>query len=548
MRDGGVRVNSKRKLHAGKARRWSGLEVGAKGAAGDVEEGCAVATEFAADRSKREDVSQHEHDMNDVPNISSLRTPNFRKVHTDPSTVKAAQDKWILKLEGQDNLRTNNPSPPVSRVWRKVHIGTDISEDPDQLLRRPREKTQSKKFGYAQEKWMQQRAEERKGALEGSGAVEDMRGANRELNIPSRRDAIEHRRDDEGDSRVSRIIEAFSGASLIPIQLDGANSTGQETRRATGREEPPAFVVKKVEFIKTTPHVGFPSIVDSTSPGWTTIPSRRIPSSSPPTEHEKNEGQNPTEPFPTLSQLSETNHPVSLSVEAAALQDLHPPLPDPLPDSAVWDKIPTVHLHNRLRSLTTTKNAYSKISQLVAYLIRVRGEQPALKHYDALIRANADAELGSAKVVRHLLQEMKISGIGADSGLYHGILQVLAIHPDYLLRDQILQEMKIKWFGLSPEGWHNYVIGLIRDRQYEVAMDNLDQMQIDNIAVQPWLYDIFMFQLCDAGELDEVLRLLKYRFEHDREAIETSIWYYVLDAFVKAYHVSICFSIDSLSY
>jgi len=36
----------------------------------------------------------------------------------------------------------------------------------------------------------------------------------------------------------------------------------------------------------------------------------------------------------------------------------------------------------------------------VELLIREKGEKPALIHYDALIRANVDAEFGSAEVVR----------------------------------------------------------------------------------------------------------------------------------------------------
>ncbi|KUJ17029.1 uncharacterized protein LY89DRAFT_585556 [Mollisia scopiformis] len=201
-----------------------------------------------------------------------------------------------------------------------------------------------------------------------------------------------------------------------------------------------------------------------------------------------------------------------------------------------FDDIPLVHLHDQLAKLIKTKDGYFRICELVTYLLEDRGEKPSLVHYDALIRANAVAEYGGADVVKHLLQEMKELGIGADNGLYHGVLQVLAIHPDYLLREQILQEMKMKWFGLSPEGWHNYVVGLLRDRQYEVAIDKLEQMHTDNIMVQPWLYDIFMFQLCDAGELDEVFKLLKHRFENDRKEIQPSVWYYVLDAFTKAFH------------
>jgi pentatricopeptide repeat protein len=174
----------------------------------------------------------------------------------------------------------------------------------------------------------------------------------------------------------------------------------------------------------------------------------------------------------------------------------------------------------------------------VEYLITERGEEPALVHYHALIRINADAEHGSAEAVERLLKEMKEEGIGADSGLYHAALQALATHPDYLLRNQVMQEMKERWFGLSPEGWHSLIVGLLRDRQFEAAMEKLEQMQSDDIHVQPWLYDIFLYQLCEAGELDEAFRMLRYRFENRRTEISTNIWHYLLDKFSSNYHVS----------
>jgi hypothetical protein len=73
--------------------------------------------------------------------------------------------------------------------------------------------------------------------------------------------------------------------------------------------------------------------------------------------------------------------------------------------------------------MRTEEGAYHRIAELVEYLVTFR-EKPALIHYDSLIRANADAENGSAAVVRDLLVEMKQEGIGPDSGLYHGVLQV----------------------------------------------------------------------------------------------------------------------------
>lgn len=108
--------------------------------------------------------------------------------------------------------------------------------------------------------------------------------------------------------------------------------------------------------------------------------------------------------------------------------------------------------------------------------------------------------------------------------------------------------MKERWFSLSPEGWHNLVVGLLRDRQFELAMDKLEQMRSEQIRIQPWLYDIFTYQLCEADELDEAFKLLRYRTEEDMQEVTPTMWYYLLDTFSAAYHVrSNFFTIFALS-
>lgn len=97
--------------------------------------------------------------------------------------------------------------------------------------------------------------------------------------------------------------------------------------------------------------------------------------------------------------------------------------------------------------------------------------------------------------------------------------------------------MKERWFSLSPEGWHNLVVGLLRDRQFELAMDKLEQMRSEHIRLQPWLYDIFTYQLCEVDELDEAFKLLRYRVEEDMQEVTPTMWYYMLDAFSAAYYV-----------
>ncbi|KAE8452585.1 hypothetical protein EG329_013844 [Mollisiaceae sp. DMI_Dod_QoI] len=370
------------------------------------------------------------------------------------------------------------------------------------------------------------------------------------------------------DVRVSpHPISTFSRPSTIPPRGSISTATRESDARVSHPpdeevvENRPVSFIKKKEDATSAPGSGIPRVPASNSLQWSTILGQGSSAPDPSTTHDRNEDALGEDTVPyqasefvdsysseledaqkhhtsTFSNSSTiTFEPVvSSSLDDESAKSFHYRKFESTERHASKDDIPLVHLHDRLRKFTVTMGSYPQICELVTYLIRNRGEEPALIHYDALIRANADADNGSAEVVKHLLWEMKDMGIGANSGLYHGVLQVLAIHPDYLLREQILQEMKIKWFGLSPEGWHNYVVGLIRDRQYEVAMDKLEQMRSDDIVVQPWLYDIFMFQLCDAGELDEVFKLLQYRYTHSKSEIQDSVWYYVLDAFTKAFH------------
>ena len=48
---------------------------------------------------------------------------------------------------------------------------------------------------------------------------------------------------------------------------------------------------------------------------------------------------------------------------------------------------------------------------------------------------------------------------------------------------------------------------------------------------------------CEAGELDEALKILQYRVEQGDMDISANVWYYVLDACSTNYHVSILPSI-----
>lgn len=91
---------------------------------------------------------------------------------------------------------------------------------------------------------------------------------------------------------------------------------------------------------------------------------------------------------------------------------------------ASLEEVPISELHDLLRTLRTTEGAFEEISSLVSYLVKVRGEEPCLFYYDALVKANADAENGSAAIVEGLMVEMGETGVLPDSEFYHSVLQV----------------------------------------------------------------------------------------------------------------------------
>ncbi|KAH0565350.1 hypothetical protein GP486_001251 [Trichoglossum hirsutum] len=177
-----------------------------------------------------------------------------------------------------------------------------------------------------------------------------------------------------------------------------------------------------------------------------------------------------------------------------------------------------------------------EIRQIVDHLIRERHEQPNLMHYGALIQANVSPRRGSAAMVAAILNEMKDEGIVPDSDVYGSVLQALSVHPDYILRNSVLDEMHQRWYNLRRQGWHDIICGLIRERQYELALDKLEHLQREGIKVKPWLYDQLTYALCEAEEFDEALKIMKFRVMREDPWISGNSWYCLLDAASRCYH------------
>ena len=67
-------------------------------------------------------------------------------------------------------------------------------------------------------------------------------------------------------------------------------------------------------------------------------------------------------------------------------------------------------------------------------------------------------------------------------------------------------------------------------------MDTLQNVQQEGIRIQPWIYDLLIFNLCDAGEHDEALSILEMRAEKGEQLISGNIWHHILDTASSAFH------------
>lgn len=103
--------------------------------------------------------------------------------------------------------------------------------------------------------------------------------------------------------------------------------------------------------------------------------------------------------------------------------------------------------------------------------------------------------------------------------------------------------MKARWISLSPLGYHHLIISHLRDREYELALSVFYSLHHRHIPVEPWLYDILIYVLSEAGELSTALSILKSRAEDpDRNPlypdpldVSPGVWPYFLDTCAAAY-------------
>ncbi|KAL2159960.1 hypothetical protein VTH06DRAFT_2093 [Thermothelomyces fergusii] len=200
---------------------------------------------------------------------------------------------------------------------------------------------------------------------------------------------------------------------------------------------------------------------------------------------------------------------------------------------------PTPVIYEVLRRLRGLEGQSNKIRRLVRYLVEERGERPNAFLYEALVTANWDTATGSANELAEIYKEMRTAGIQPSPGWYHSALRLLAIHPDYLIRNAFLARMKAQGIELSDEGKFSVAVGLLRDGQYEMALDYWDELCGAGTRIPEWVSSTFIYVLVMRGFVDEAVQLFRQVLAAaggSPSAVSLPLWSYLLDECSRNLH------------
>lgn len=97
--------------------------------------------------------------------------------------------------------------------------------------------------------------------------------------------------------------------------------------------------------------------------------------------------------------------------------------------------------------------------------------------------------------------------------------------------------MRSDWVEFTTDHRVHVVIGMLRDGQYEMAFDELEDLVSEKVPVPYWLFEILVFTFGKLGFLEEAMLALEYRQGRiDAPPASSNLLYYMLDACSAAYH------------
>lgn len=229
------------------------------------------------------------------------------------------------------------------------------------------------------------------------------------------------------------------------------------------------------------------------------------------------------------------------------VQQAHPPPSRASRDKHPLARLPTHVLYEHVRA-EGAKGHFDEVLAICRVLVKDRGEALNKDMYTALLHSFVSSNNGTAGKVRKVLEEMGFWGAIDESSEGQGrieldargcecVLEVLAVHPDYLLRTEILEYMKSRWFTLSDRGQNFVVAGMLRERHFEHALEILEDMIRKKVRVEDWLLDKAMWILLEFGEVEEAFHVLHLRERLQNTCgttrsvkISDALWAALLDA------------------
>lgn len=215
--------------------------------------------------------------------------------------------------------------------------------------------------------------------------------------------------------------------------------------------------------------------------------------------------------------------------------------------------LPTHILYEDLRH-AGAKGHFDEVMRICRVLIQDRGQRPDQAMYAAILHSFASSTEGTAGKCRKVLEEMGFWSAASDMEGSGGakveldvrgcenVLEALAVHPDYLLRAEVLEYMREKWFTLSDRAHCFVVAGLLRERLFEQALETLEDMCRKKVRVDEWVWSEAMWLLLEFGEVEEAFYVLGLKESvSDAETagaaygvkLSNALWGALLDAAAK---------------
>jgi len=130
--------------------------------------------------------------------------------------------------------------------------------------------------------------------------------------------------------------------------------------------------------------------------------------------------------------------------------------------------------------------------------------------------------------------------------------QVLSVHPDSLLRAHVTDLMESRWISIPPATSQFLVVAMIREGQLELAQAEMERLLAKGVAIEDWIFPIFLHALCDRGDFEAILGLcytlvdrgfamprptLLHLLDHASSAEDIDLTKYIWHMYVESMHI-----------